>query len=35
MWDYLDGIKEQTEERHNAALGDRTNLTLMFHSGVF
>lgn len=27
MWDYLDGIKEQTEER--------PNLILMFHSGLF
>lgn len=35
MWDYSDGIKEQTEERPNAALGDRPNLILMFHSGVF
>lgn len=33
MWDYSDGIKEQTEERPNAALGDRPNLILMFHSG--
>lgn len=33
MWDYSDGIKEQTEERRNAALGDRPNLILMFHSG--
>lgn len=35
MWDYSDGIKEQTEERPNAALGDRPNLILMFHSGFF
>ena len=35
MWDYSDGIKEQTEERPNAALGDRANLILMFHSGFF
>lgn len=35
MWDYSDGIKEQTEERPNAALGDRPNLILMFHSGCF
>lgn len=27
MWDYLDGMKEQTEER--------PNLILMFHSGFF
>lgn len=35
MWDYSDGIKEQTEERPNAALGDRPNLILMFHSEFF
>lgn len=35
MWDYSDGIKEQTEGRSNAALGDRPNLILMFHSGFF
>lgn len=29
------GIKEQTEERPNAALGDRPNLILMFHLGFF
>ena len=35
MWDYSDGIKEQTEERPNAASGDSPNLILMFHSGFF
>lgn len=34
MWDYSDGIKEQTEERPNAALGDRLNLIVMLHSGL-
>lgn len=29
MWDYSDGIKEQTEERPNVALGDRRKLILM------
>ena len=35
MWDYSDGIKEQTEERPNAALGDRPNFNTDVSFRVF
>lgn len=34
MRDYSDGIKEQTEERLNAALDDRPNLIVMIAVGL-